>query len=65
MEFKQKINQTNLKYGFLRIDKVNQRHFPIADQSVKITGVFENEDEPVELTYSSKWGRHIWFNRLV
>lgn len=56
MEFRQKITQTNLTYGFLRMDKKNQEFFPKADQSVKITGVFENENEPVELTYASKYG---------
>ncbi len=56
MEFKQKLNQTNLKYGFLRIDKKNQLNFPHAKKSVKVTGIFENENEPIELTYSSKWG---------
>lgn len=56
MEFRQKVNQTNLKYGFLRLDKNNQGYFPISEQSVKIVGIFENENEPIELTYSSKWG---------
>jgi len=56
MEFKQKINKTNVQLGFLRIDKKNQALFPISDKSTKIIGVFEKESEAIELTYSGKWG---------
>lgn len=56
MEFKQRVNKTNIKLGFLRLDKKNQKYFPVIEKSVKIIGIFENENEPVELTYSSKYG---------
>lgn len=55
--FKNKITKINIEVGFITINKANVAHFPQGDKSVKITCIFENENEPVQLTYSPKRNR--------
>lgn len=58
-QFKNKITQINVELGFMRINKVNSEYFPKGKESLKITGVFENEETPVQLTYNPK-GQEIY-----
>ncbi|OIO08014.1 hypothetical protein AUJ27_01435 [Candidatus Falkowbacteria bacterium CG1_02_37_44] len=56
-QFQNKITQINVELGFIIINKANLIHFPKGNDSVKITCIFENENEPVQLTYNPKLNR--------
>lgn len=51
-EFKNKITKANVELGFVTIAVANLEHFPKGKESIKITCIFENENEPVQLTYN-------------
>lgn len=57
VQFKNKITKINVELGFVTINTANLIHFPKGKDSVKITCVFENENEPVQLTYNPKRNR--------
>lgn len=56
-QFKNKITKINIELGFITINTANLIYFPKDKDSVKITCIFENENEPVQLTYNSKRNR--------
>lgn len=51
-----KITQSNLKLGSLGIRGHNLKYFPGGTRTTKIEAIFENEENPIHLTYSPKNG---------
>lgn len=57
IQFKNKITKISIELGFVIINTANLVHFPKGKESIKITCIFENENEPVQLTYNPKLNR--------